>query len=99
MDQFNKNQDEPVAWVIDYVCEGQGRRGIFGNNAIGDYRDIDPHAISTPLYLISQSDDKLRKAAKEVLAILKEEEEECKGWVRDQNLSIQNILNDALEDK
>jgi len=48
--------DEPVAWRINYTgADGIEYRRIFGHNAIGDYRAIDPKATSTPLYATPQS--------------------------------------------
>jgi hypothetical protein len=42
---------EPVAWNISYTsADGSIRTVTHGHNAIGDYRQIDPDAISTPLY-------------------------------------------------
>jgi hypothetical protein len=46
---------EPEAWRISYIgADGIEYRRIFGHNAIGDYRRIDPKATSTPLYTAPQ---------------------------------------------
>ena len=39
----------PVAWLIEYEQHGK-RRAVHLHNAVGDYRDFDPCAQSTPLY-------------------------------------------------
>ena len=46
----------PVAWQIRYTSlSGQPMLEFCGHNAIGDYRDFDPSATSTPLYAAPQA--------------------------------------------
>ena len=40
----------PAAWRINYTINGASRSVLCGHNSIGDYRDMDPMASSTPLY-------------------------------------------------
>lgn len=57
---------EPVAWAISYMgADGLKYRRLFGHNAIGDYRDIDPDATSTPLYAAPQPAPVRRKPLSE----------------------------------
>jgi hypothetical protein len=65
----DKQENEPVAWMIELEptrTRGVKQRVFLGHNAIGDYRASFPDATSTPLYT-HPADDKLRKAAVEVL--------------------------------
>lgn len=78
---------EPVAWL---------------NPTANPYAPLDMHVqFQNPhdgkwIPLYTRPDDNLRKAAEGVLAILREEEETCKGWVRDQNIEIQRILQASI---
>lgn len=49
-----EEQAYPYAWAITYLFEGTHRTQILRHNAIGDYRQLDPNATSTPLYLRSK---------------------------------------------
>ena len=47
---------EPVAWQIKHTgSKGTSMTELCGHNAIGDYRNFDPLAISTPLYAAPQA--------------------------------------------
>lgn len=50
---------EPLAWLIEYAaCPDDKSRIAHTHNAIGDYRQIDPKATSTPLYAAPQVEER-----------------------------------------
>lgn len=47
--------DEAVAWQIHYTSRDGSRKTVLsGHNSVGDYRDIDPNAVSVPFYAALQ---------------------------------------------
>ena len=86
-------EDEPVAWVIEFMCDGIQMRNVALHNAVADYRDIDPNATSTPLYT---ADDKLRKASERLAPHIQEAFDRYSG---DENMDNVKAFLEALEGK
>ena len=70
----------------------------YSNNAIRkeDGRFYMVHEVDAEIDALKAENERLRKGAEKALTILQEEEEMCKGWVRDQNIEIQKILQASI---